>query len=288
MPTQRSLTDKDCLYITERTDKEFTMPMHAHSNWELTLIQGGKGMTRVIGDHVETIPDLDLVLVTQDDLHHAWTRGNCINPAVREVSIQFAPDLIPPASLHKRQFRTIARMFERAKRGIIFSDATKVQVLNEVETMLATDDKFKQLLRFMYILYVLSLDSASRILSSDSFAEVKTKPESRRLEMVDTYIRQHYMNVIRLSDLAELVGMTEVGFSRFFKRTMNVTLSDYLIGLRVGHASRMLVDTDSTVSEIAYACGFNNLSNFNRLFRKNRGCSPHQFRKLYSKSRVLI
>jgi len=288
MPTPRNLTDKDCIYISERRDREFTMPMHAHANWELTLIEGGKGMTRVIGDNVDTIPDTDLVLVTQCDLHHAWTKGNCTNPSVREVSIQFVPDLIPQASLHKRQFRTIARLFERAKRGVIFSESAKEQAVKEINDLLATDDKFKQLLRFMYILYTLSLDSGSRILSSDSFAEVKTKPESRRIELVDTYLRQNYMNVIRLSDLARLVGMTEVGFSRFFKRTMNITLSDYLIGLRVGHASRMLVDTDSTVSEIAYACGFNNLSNFNRLFRKNRGCSPHQFRKLYSKSRVLI
>ena len=85
-----------------------------------------------------------------------------------------------------------------------------------------------------------------------------------------------------------MVGMTEESLSRYFKRSTGVTLSDYLIGLRVGHASRLLVDTDLTVNEIAYACGFNNISNFNRLFRKNRGCTPQQLRNMYTKSRVLI
>lgn len=288
MPSPRPLSEKDCLYIVEHRNKEFTLPVHTHNNWELTFIQGGKGLTRIIGDSVEPIDDIELVLVTHGELRHAWTQGSCKSTDIREVSIQFVPDLIPPVSLRKRQFRTIARLFERAQRGVTFSQAVKKQALKELELLLQTKDPFEQLLRFMYILYVLSLDSGSRMLCSDSFAEAPVKPESRRIEKVDTYLRQHYNEVIRLSDLAELVGMTEVGFSRFFKRTMDITLSDYLIGLRVGHASRMLVDTDSTVSEIAYACGFNNISNFNRLFRKNRGCSPQQFRNLYSKSRVLI
>lgn len=281
------LTERDCLYIMDRRKMEFDVPVHTHNVWELSLIQGGKGLMRVVGDHVQEIGDLELVLITQCDLRHTW-QGKCSGDGARIVTMQFPADLVSSSTLRKRQFRPIAKLFERARRGLTFSEPVMKMTVYEVDKMLEARDEFEQVLRFMHILYVLSKDEEAEALCSDSFANVQTKLESRRIEIVDTYLKEHYAEIIRLADLSALVDMTEVGFSRFFKRTMGVTLSDYLIGMRVGHASRMLVDTDMTVSEIAYACGFNNISNFNRLFRKHRARSPQQFRNLYSKTRKLI
>lgn len=281
------LTERDCLYIMDRQKMEFDVPVHTHNVWELSLIQGGKGLMRVVGDHVQEIGDLELVLITQCDLRHTW-QGKCSGDGARIVTMQFPADLVSSSTLRKRQFRPIAKLFERARRGLTFSEPVMKMTVYEVDKMLEARDEFEQVLWFMHILYVLSKDEEAEALCSDSFANVQTKLESRRIEIVDTYLKEHYAEVIRLADLSALVDMTEVGFSRFFKRTMGVTLSDYLIGMRVGHASRMLVDTDMTVSEIAYACGFNNISNFNRLFRKHRGRSPQQFRNLYSRTRKLI
>ena len=281
------LTEKDCLFIMDRHKKDFDVPVHSHNVWELSLIEGGKGLTRVVGDSVVEIDDWELVLVTQSELRHTW-QGVLEGEMARAVTIQFPPDLISSPTLRKRQFRPIAHLFERARRGVSFSRGIQERVTEEINKMIQTTDAFEQVLRFMHILYVLAHDEGAEVLCSESFANVQTKLESHRIEMIDAYLKQHYTEVIRLSKLAEMVEMTEVGFSRFFKRTMGVTLSDYLIGLRVSHASRMLVDTDCTVSEIAYACGFNNISNFNRLFRKHRGRSPQQFRALYSRTRKLI
>lgn len=281
------LTERDCLYIMDRRKMEFDVPVHTHNVWELSLIQGGKGLMRVVGDHVQEIGDLELVLITQCDLRHTW-QGKCSGDGARIVTMQFPADLVSSSTLCKRQFRPIAKLFERARRGLMFSEPVMKKAVYEVDKMLEARDEFEQVLRFMHILYVLSKDEEAEALCSDSFANVQTKLESHRIEMVDAYLKEHYAEVIRLADLSALVNMTEVGFSRFFKRAMGVTLSDYLIGMRVGHASRMLVDTDMTVSEIAYACGFNNISNFNRLFRKHRTRSPQQFRNLYSRTRKLI
>ena len=76
--------------------------------------------------------------------------------------------------------------------------------------------------------------------------------------------------------------MTEVSFSRFFKNNTGITFIDNLLEIRLGHASRLLIDTNQTISEIAYNCGFNNISNFNRLFKKKKGCAPKSFRQDYS------
>ena len=82
--------------------------------------------------------------------------------------------------------------------------------------------------------------------------------------------------------------MTPVSFSRFFKLRTGKSLSDYIIDIRLGHATRQLVDSMKTVAEICYECGFNNLSNFNRIFKKKKGCSPKEFREIYYKKKVFV
>lgn len=88
--------------------------------------------------------------------------------------------------------------------------------------------------------------------------------------------------------MADLVGMSPSSFSRFFRQHTNRTFSTYLVDMRLGQAARELVDTTQNVSEICYACGFNNLSNFNRLFKAKRGMSPREFRQIYQKTKVLV
>ena len=85
-----------------------------------------------------------------------------------------------------------------------------------------------------------------------------------------------------------MVGMTPVSFSRFFKLRTGKTLSDYMIDIRMGHAARKLIDTTTSISEISYDCGFNNISNFNRIFKKKKVCSPKEFRDSYRKRKMLV
>ena len=93
---------------------------------------------------------------------------------------------------------------------------------------------------------------------------------------------------IRLASLADMVGMTPVSFSRFFRLRTGKTLSDYIIDIRLGFATRMLVDSTRTIAEVCYDCGFNNLSNFNRMFKRKKGCSPKEFRENYRKKKLVI
>jgi AraC-like DNA-binding protein len=112
--------------------------------------------------------------------------------------------------------------------------------------------------------------------------------ESRRVLKVKDYINTHINDELRLEQLANLVSMTPTAFSRFFKLRTGKTFSEYIIDIRLGHAARLLLDTTDSVSEICWDCGFNTLSNFNRLFRKRKGCSPTEFREKYCKTKVIV
>ena len=140
----------------------------------------------------------------------------------------------------------------------------------------------------MTILYELSKCDGARTLASSSFAKVEVSSDSRRIQKVRSFIDQHYRDEIRLNQIADIAGMSSSAFSRFFKLHTGRNLSEYIIDLRLGYASRMLVDSTNSIAEIGYSCGFNNLSNFNRIFKKRKGCSPSEFRENYHKTRIIV
>lgn len=149
-------------------------------------------------------------------------------------------------------------------------------------------DKFYAVMELLTALYELSLADGTRELATSSFAKVDVESNSRRILKVKEYISKHFTEELRLADLADLVGMSPSSFSRFFKLRTSKTLSEYMVDIRLGVAARKLVDTTESVSEICYACGFNTLSNFNRLFRKHKGCNPSEFRDKYHKTRNIF
>src|SRR5690606_29350289 len=121
-----------------------------------------------------------------------------------------------------------------------------------------------------------------------SFAHVAVDSNSRRIKKVQQYIFDNYKKDIRLNQMADLTGMSPVAFSRFFKLRTGRSLTDYIIDIRLGHATRLLIESRMTVAEICYDCGFNNISNFNRLFKKSKKYAPSEFRDNYLKKKVLV
>ena len=283
-----SITDKDCFYIVERHKSEFTWPIHSHEVFELNFIEGGRGVRRVVGDSIEEIGDYELTLITGEGLEHAWEQGRCKEPDIREITIQFSSQLLDSNLLARNQFASVRKMFERARSGLTFSMPAIMKVYNLIDALASREDRMEQFLDMLKILHSLSLDQGARKLASHSFAKAGHDRESRRVNKVQEYISQHYKEEIKLEDLAAQVAMAPSAFSRFFKQHTGRSPVDYIIDVRLGAAARMLVDTSTSVSEICYACGFNNLSNFNRTFKSRRGYTPRDFRALFTKNKVFV
>ena len=283
------LLDSDFMYVADRRKKEFTYPIHKHEVFELNYVENGEGVLRIVGDSAETIGNRELVLITSPDLEHVWEQDKCKSEDIREITVQFFFDFNSSYSLFNRTpLLPIKRMFEKARKGVAFTPEAIDKVYPLLDSLSSTKDKFYSVINFLTLLYELSLADGTRELASSSFAKVDVDSESRRILKVKDYISKHYTEEIRLADLAGLVGMSTTSFSRFFKLRSGKTLSDYVVEMRLGVASRQLVDTTNSVSEICYDCGFNTLSNFNRLFRKYKGCSPTEFREKYFKTKVIV
>jgi AraC-like DNA-binding protein len=280
------LTSSDCFTIFSRVKQKFDFPLHYHEEYELNLILNAKGAKRVVGGHIEVIDDLELALIGPN-LYHTWFTHQCQSDEITEVTIQFHKDLFDEKFLKRNQLSFIKGMLERSQRGVLFSPET-VQAIKG--RLLSLDKKtgFDSVLELLSILHDLSISRNMRTLADPAFTNEKFYYSSRRIEKVFEYMNDNYNKQVSLAEVSRIAGMPEASFSRFIKKRTGKTFIDSLNEIRLGHASRMLIDTTNTVAEIAYKCGFNNISNFNRIFKRKKFCIPKEFRETHTGNRVFI
>ena len=282
------LMGKEVLYIAERRKKEFTYPIHNHKVFELNFVEHAPGVHRIVGDSNEVIGDYDLVLITSPDLEHVWEQGSCTSEDIHEITVHFEFDFSEGSLFSRNPFDSVCHMMREARKGLSFSMDAIMRVYPMLTTLCQVKDGFYAFMQFLTILYELSKCDGAHTLASSSFAKVEVTSDSRRVQKVKSYIEQNYKHEIRLKTLADIAGMSSSAFSRFFKLHTGRNLSEYIIDQRLGYASRLLVDSTNSIAEISYQCGFNNLSNFNRIFKKRKGCSPSEFRENYHKTRIIV
>lgn len=279
----------DLLYIADRHKKEFDYPIHSHDVFELNFVEHASGIRRIVGDSNEIIGEYDLVLITSSELEHVWMQNDCHCDDIHEITIQFMFDLISENSIFtKAPFKTISAMLIEARKGLAFPMDAIMKVYTPLSQLSSIADSFEAFMQFLQILHTLSISDAMRPLASSSYSKVVIEEDSQRILKVKNYITNNYMQELKLKTLADIACMSESAFSRFFKNHTGRNVSEYIAEIRLGYAARMLVDSDKNVAEICFRCGYNNMSNFNRIFKRKKGCSPTEFREFYHQAKVII
>ena len=283
--------DTDALYIADRHKSEFSYPVHNHDVFELNFVENAAGVKRIVGDSNEVIGDYDLVLITNPTLEHAWEQHECKSNDIREITIQFnfgAGITEADYFFGKTPLESIRHMMKEAQKAMAFPMSSIMKVYERLSGLSQITDRFTALMEFLNILHTLSLCTGARTLATTSYAKVNIEDDSRRILRVKKYISDNYMYELRLKSLADLANMSESAFCRFFKLHTGRRLSDYIIDIRLGYATRLLIDTTETIAEISFKCGYNNMSNFNRIFKRKKGCSPTEFRNSHHKIKVIV
>ena len=270
------LTKSDCFSVFARHKTEFDFPVHYHEEYELNFIENGKGVKRIVGDSVEEIDDWELVLIGPNT-PHAWFTHKC-KTELFEITIQFHRDLFHEIFLKRTQLSAIKNLFEQSLKGILFSKEVIQGVAPRIKE-LEHKTGFDSVIELMVILNQLSLAQGSRCLSGEKIYNADyIYMDSLRMEKLIEFMNANFHRPMRLAEAANLVNMAETAFSRFFKAKTGINFVDFLNDIRLGHASRLLIDTKDPVTDIAVACGFTNISNFNRTFKRDKGLTPKDFR----------
>jgi len=253
--------------------KDFETPWHFHPQHELTYIERSVG-TKFIGDFVGVYEPGELVLVGSN-VPHCWK--NQINEAGSAMSIvvQWSKEIFAEVP----ELSPVFDMLKIAAKGIIFekADYQKLLPIMRELPLLEKDSLYIQLLRLLTNLSKCSYQT----LSTGSFINDIPTIYSTRMSKVYDYVALNYQRKIYLNELANLLNMTEQSFSRFFKKMMGRPFFIFLNEYRINRASQLLIDTDLSVKEIGYACGFESLPFFHKQFNKFKMTTPLKLRKQF-------
>lgn len=278
-PIHREITplqDNDCFLVFDRKRSSFTYPIHFHPEYEINFITEAKGGRRVVGDHIGVIDENELVMVGPN-LYHGWENYKNKNKELHQVTIQFPRRLFEGQMINTNILKPINELLKNSQRGILFSKKT-TEVLKTRFLSLAQKKGFDSYIEFQSILYEMAISENQHCLTNISFQKNNDFFNSDKIEKIYNYVKGNYSKKIKLEDAANMLNMSIVSFSRLIKQRTSKSFVDFVNEIRLGYATRMLIETNKSISEICYECGFNNISNFNRTFRKKQDCTPTEFR----------
>ena len=249
---------------------------HYHPEIELTWVTESSGQ-RIIGDSVESFTPGDLILIGSQVPHQYrnWSQGRACSRV-----IQFRSDLFGADFFNSVEFQKMDALLNESNRGLSFSPTTTKAVQSQIEQLFELPAGPEQALRLIEILHTLSIDAKRKPLASPSYSASVTTRKIDRLQRVLNYLESHWREPITLQQVSDTAALHPQSVSRFFQQHLGMSYQSYLVQLRLSHAARELIETEHTITTIAFDCGFNNLGNFNRLFKANYGKTPSAFRRV--------
>lgn len=280
------LRESDCFLVFDRLKYDFDFPIHFHTEYELNFISNAKGAKRIVGDHICEIDNLELVLIGPN-VPHCWK--NCNNDKqkeMNEITIQIPKDLFEEGILKKNILKPIKDLLSHSSRGIAFSQTTILQVQDRIKN-LSLKRGFDSFIEVYTLLYDLAISREMQLLTNISFQNNDDFENSERIEKLYNYIKANFREKIMLDDASKLLNMSTVTFTRFIRQRTGKSFVNFMNEIRLGHATRLLIDTNDSISEICFECGFNNTSNFNRIFKKKQNATPSEFRSNFKGVRTV-
>jgi AraC-like DNA-binding protein len=258
----------------------FTFPWHYHSEFEIVYILKSHG-TRYVGDHMGNFSEGNLVLIGSN-VPHLWKNAPKFyleNSTLRvnAVVIQFPEDFVQGLRQSYPEFQNIRELFVRAERGICFQGSDSKLLGNSLINLLELNG-IGRLLSFVKILEQMALAKNYELLASEAYKTSVAVGTDQRLGKILNYIQLNYQNEISVEELSQKFNMNTSALCRYFKEKTSKPIMQYVNEMRVGYACKLLMDKALSVSEICYASGFNNIANFNRMFKRINSCSPSAYR----------
>ncbi len=254
---------------------------HYHNHYEISFITEGSGK-RIVADSIEEFQPGDLVFLGRN-LPHSWISNKerlLSNRTLEMVYLQFKANVLQPSLLALPEFVHVKRALELSDRGIQIVDQTLNEV-SEIMLQLPYLKSFDRMLHFFRMMDIIGQSDSNIRLASEEYMKKRFNPANKRIAAIHDYLMNNYNEEINLRKLAELVSMAEGSLCRFFKEAMGMTLFEYLNQLKVEFACKYLMYIDLSILEVCYDSGFNNLSHFNKQFRKITGFTPTEYRQKF-------
>jgi len=257
----------------------FSCPYHVHPEIEILQILGGQGQL-VVGDHAGRFQPGQLMLLGDGLPHMLCSDAAPPGPDndTRLRYIQFRPQDFGDRFWALRELQPATRLLDEGSRGLMFGPGSIAAARTLMDRLWAVSGSTR-LLTLLELLDCLARDRDRQPMASLGYAPAVSHRDSVRLTRVLQYINSHIADTLALADIATKAGLSAQAFGRFFRKRVGMSCIDYVIAQRISLACRHLLETDQSIATVAFLVGFNNLSNFNRQFRRLKGIAPKDYRR---------
>lgn len=255
--------------------------LHFHPEWQITLILESTG-TQFVGDNVARFQPFDIYFLGSNLPHVFRNDAGYYMQSMRaySVSIYFRGDILGENFFDIPETHHLKTLLTEASRGFRIRNK-ETNTLTKLVKSIIHKNGFEKLLTFLEILNAISASPDKEFLSSIAYQSTQKETDNQRINDVFEFLMRNYEREVNLEEVAGIASMTPNAFCRFFKLRTRKTFSEFLNDIRIGHACRMLQNGDTSVLEVCFANGFNNVSNFNRQFKNRTNMTPSAYLRKY-------
>lgn len=247
---------------------------HIHPEVELVYVNKGQGKVH-IGNHLSYFNRSQLLLLGANLPHHGFS--DRLTTKGSETIVQFKPEFLGTTFLSLPEMKAISALLERAKKGVKYHHDIKKVVGPKIQKLQELDG-LQRILLLLEILNELALTDDYTLLNADGYALEISPQDSNKIDRIYKHINNNFERQISLDEIANEASMTVPAFCRYFKKTTGKTFTKLVNEYRVVHATKLLSESNNSITDISYECGFNNFSHFNKQFKEFTGKSASQYR----------
>jgi AraC-like DNA-binding protein len=287
MHEQVSFAPRTMLKVKWDDFPHFTYPWHFHSEFEIVYVLKSSGR-RFVADSAEPFQEGDITLMGSY-LPHFWKSDvpdDMENASrVNAIVVQFHKDFFREEINSYPEFHRINELLKRAARGIHFSKTSGEKIGKMLKRLLKLNG-LERMLYFIKLMDAMARIDSYRILASKAYLLEEHKELNNRLDKIMHFINTNYQRKITQEEVANKIGMNTVAFCRYFKEKTGKGFIFFINEMRIGYACKLLIENHLSISQICFESGFNNISNFNRMFKRQTGSTPGEYQQQFIKATV--
>lgn len=274
----RLLQEPDKSFIYYKENNAFTT-WHYHPEIELCLITKGEGK-RMIGDNIDRFEENDLTLIGRNTPHEFLCDPQYYSVdggfSGEGIVIQFLSGFLGEDFLNIPENKSLKNFIFAAGRGYSFFGKTRQKIIS-IMLKMKDMNEIDKLYSLFSIFRIFALTKEYKVVSSLAYSQPFWQDETGPMQKALKFIMQNFQRHICIDDLLQITNMSNTAFYAAFKTTYRMNFKEYLLNIRVGYACKLLTDSGKNISAIAYESGFENISNFNRQFKKIKGNTPSDY-----------
>ncbi len=276
---EKLYVDENSLFhYQEFIQPHFTSPFHLHDEFELILIVRSYGKL-FIGNSITNFSDGDIYLFAPGLAHCFFNseRDAGGGESAHAIVIQFRKDFLGNTFFEKTEVSILKRLIKMSESGVQFIHPDK-SFQNRILT-LNSKRGLERLADFLILFNELATTSDIKLLSTENSIRFSGLNDSKIINNVYRYVAENFQKKLSFEKAASIANMQKAAFCRYFKRKTKKKFTQFVNEIRIMHSCKLLAETDKTIIEVAFECGYENTSYFNRQFRLYCNNSPKIFRE---------